>query len=104
MATSRGSRTVDDTAVAGVEELVALEHARTGTAPQAPISGLVHIGNEAFDIEEGDELVWVDEIADQKPRPGVAGTRIGGKKNVVVENGDFALEQCAAKQQIVNPR
>ncbi len=101
---ARVAHNIDDAAIAGVEALVALEHARAGKAAQDPIGGLVHIGNKALDIEEGHGLVGIDEIADEEARPGIAGTRIGREKNVVVENGDFALEQRAAKEHVVNPR
>src|SRR4029077_20869259 len=66
---ARITHNVDDAAVAGVEGFVAFEHARAGTAAQDPVSGLVHIGNEAFDVEEGDGFVWVDEIADEETCP-----------------------------------
>ena len=101
---ARVAHNVDDAAVAGVEALVALEHTRTWKAAHDPIGALVHIRYKAFDIEEGDWLVGINEIAHEETRPGVAGSRIGGEEKVVVENGDFALQQRAAKQHVVNPR
>src|SRR5208337_2098218 len=101
---ARVAHNVDDAPVVGFEALVTLEHTRAGQAAQNPVGGLVHIGNQSFDIEEGDGLVWIHEIADQETRPGVAGARVGSEKNVVIENGDFALQQRAAKQYVVNPR
>ena len=97
------SRT-DIVVVARVERLVALKHARTGKAAKDPVGGLVHVGHEAFDVEERNGLIGFDEIANKETRPGIAGAGIGREKNVVVKNGDFTLQQRATEQCIANLR
>jgi len=48
------------------------------------------IGDQFVDIGEVGMLLGVDEVRDQKPRPGVAGLRIGDQKYIVRKNPQIA--------------
>ena len=99
---ARIAHNVDDPGVTGVEGLMAFDQARTREAAQHPVGVLVHVGNKTLHVEESNGLIRVDEIADQKTHPGGAGTRVGRDENVVVENGDFTLDQGTARQHVIN--
>ena len=78
------------------------ENARAGEMAEVTVTVLVHVGDEALDVEEGDGLLGVDEIADEEAGPGVAGARVRGEEDVVGEDGDVALDAEGAEEDVVD--
>ena len=77
-----------------------LENPWARKAAQVVIGVEVDFRQARLDIGERDGFVLVNEIADQepRPRPGIAGARIGSQEYVVGEDGEIASGHLLAGQ------
>src|SRR5205807_1942025 len=80
-----------------VEALMAFQNARAPHAAEMPVGKQVYFGNSGFYIGERDRLI-VNQVTDEKPRPGVTGSWIRHEKNIVGEDGQIPSHGLASGQ------
>ena len=79
---------VNDLLIPGIETVVTLEY--PWQAVQLTVGKNVDGRNAVLDIRECDGLILIDQVAEQKARPGVARLRIGDDEKIIGKDSHAA--------------
>src|SRR5262249_41550869 len=87
---ARVTHNVNDLPIAWIKILVALDDARPRRLRELPSGYGRRVRNFVLDVGKGYHTVTKNQVGNQKPRPSVAGSRIGNDEGIIRKHWEVA--------------